>query len=185
VNYYVAEGTTQRGPFNEQELAGVGLKPDMLVWHEGMSQWQPASQVPELQPFLAGQPVSAPTAAPSMTGQTPPYFTPSYATPYATFPPPSDIASKKLAAGLCGILLGFLGIHKFILGITTPAVIMLVVSLSFILIGATGMVCIPCIVVWLALPVMWLIGVIEGIIYLTKPDAEFYQIYMVQKRQWF
>jgi hypothetical protein len=30
-----------------------------------------------------------------------------------------------------------------------------------------------------------LIGLIEGIIYLTKSDAEFIQIYQVQKRGWF
>jgi hypothetical protein len=33
--------------------------------------------------------------------------------------------------------------------------------------------------------VMPIIGIIEGIIYLTKTDAEFYQLYVVQKKQWF
>jgi len=180
VNYYVAEGTTQRGPFNEQELAGVGLKPDMLVWHEGMSQWQPASQVPELQPLLKGQPVSAPAAGPSMTGQMPPYITPSYATPYAAFPPPGDISGKKIAAGVCGILFGTFGVHKFIVGLTGGAVTMLVVSLA-----CAAAAPFTCGVTLLAVPVMHIIGIIEGIIYLTKSDADFYQTYIVQKRQWF
>ena len=38
-------------------------------------------------------------------------------------------AEKKIAAGICGILLGGLGIHKFILGYTTEGVIMLVTYL--------------------------------------------------------
>jgi TM2 domain-containing membrane protein YozV len=182
VNYYVAEGTTQRGPLNEQELAGMGLRPDSLVWREGMPQWLPASQVAELQQFLAGQPQPGWAVA----GETPSrHVTPQYATPQATVPTASEISSKKLAAGLCGILIGFLGVHKFILGITTPAVTMLVISLSFILIGAGGLLCLPCMLVWFAVPAFWVIGAVEGIIYLTKSDAEFYQIYMVQKRQWF
>ena len=37
-------------------------------------------------------------------------------------------ADKKLAAGLCGILLGGFGVHKFILGYTNEGVIMLVIS---------------------------------------------------------
>jgi len=177
VNYYVADGTTQRGPFNEQELAGMGLKPDMLVWHEGMSQWQPASQVAELQPFLYAQPQPGPAAG----GQMPPgYPTPSYATPYVTAPAPGDISGKKVAAGVCGILFGTFGVHKFILGLTGGAVTMLVVSL--VCIAAAPFTCGATII---AVPVMHIIGIIEGIMYLCKPDAEFYQIYMVQKRQWF
>ena len=30
-----------------------------------------------------------------------------------------------------------------------------------------------------------IIGLIEGIIYLTKSDEEFYQTYAVQKKEWF
>ena len=32
---------------------------------------------------------------------------------------------------------------------------------------------------------MGIIGLIEGIMYLTKSDQEFYQIYVVQKKDWF
>lgn len=86
-------------------------------------------------------------------------------------PVPSDVGSKKLAAGICGVVgLGALGIHKFILGINTPGVIMLLVSLLTCGVGAT---------------VMGVIGLIEGIIYLIKPDDEFYQTYMVEKKGWF
>ena len=38
-------------------------------------------------------------------------------------------AEKKIPAGVCGILLGWLGVHKFILGYTTEGLIMLIVTL--------------------------------------------------------
>ena len=79
-------------------------------------------------------------------------------------------SGNKVAAGICGILLGALGIHKFILGLTTPGLIMLLVSLLTCGLGA-----IP----------MSIIGLIEGIIYLTKSDEEFYEIYVEGKKGWF
>jgi TM2 domain-containing membrane protein YozV len=85
-------------------------------------------------------------------------------------PMPQQGASNKVAAGICGILLGGLGIHKFILGMNTAGIIMLLVSLL-----SCG----------LLSPVMAIIGLVEGIIYLSKSDAEFYQTYVVEKKQWF
>lgn len=86
--------------------------------------------------------------------------------------------SKRIAAGICGILFGAFGVHKFILEITTPAIIMLVVSLVSV---STSMFCIPI----LGYTAMHVIGLVEGIIYLTKTDADFYQTYMVEKKEWF
>lgn len=90
-----------------------------------------------------------------------------------------EFANKKIAAGICGIMLGGLGIHKFILGFNTAGTIMLVVWLvGFI----TGM----CIVIpILASVAMNVIGLVEGIIYLTKSDEEFYQLYAIQRKDWF
>ncbi|ATS18630.1 TM2 domain-containing protein [Parathermosynechococcus lividus] len=82
----------------------------------------------------------------------------------------SDVSGKKIAAGICGILLGALGIHKFVLGYSTEGLIMLLVSIL-----TCGLVA----------PVMGIIGLIEGIIYLTKSDEEFYNTYMVGKKAWF
>lgn len=42
--------------------------------------------------------------------------------------PLSDTGSKRIAAGVCGILLGSLGVHKFVLGYTKEGVIMLLFS---------------------------------------------------------
>jgi TM2 domain-containing membrane protein YozV len=79
-------------------------------------------------------------------------------------------AEKKIAAGVCGILLGALGIHKFILGYTKEGLIMLLVSVLTLGILAF---------------VMGIIGLIEGIIYLTKTDEEFVAMYVTGKKGWF
>ncbi|MBC6953316.1 MAG: TM2 domain-containing protein [Leptolyngbya sp. PLA2] len=82
----------------------------------------------------------------------------------------SNIQGKKIAAGICGILLGALGVHKFILGKTVPGVIMLLVSV--ISLGLLSF--IPAI-----------IGLIEGIIYLVKSDEDFYNTYIAGNKNWF
>jgi TM2 domain-containing membrane protein YozV len=83
-------------------------------------------------------------------------------------------ADKKIVAGICGILLGALGIHKFILGYTTEGIIMLAVSIVLGIftcgIGASA---------------MGIIGLIEGIIYLTKSDEDFVNTYITHKKGWF
>jgi TM2 domain-containing membrane protein YozV len=80
--------------------------------------------------------------------------------------PPPDAPNRVLIAVLA-ILLGWTGIHKFMLGMTTPGIITLVISLCTF--GSIGSI----------------IGLVEGIIYLTKTDDEFYQTYVVEKKQWF
>ena len=79
-------------------------------------------------------------------------------------------ASNKIAAGVCGILLGGFGIHKFILGYTSAGLIMLLVSIL-----SCG----------LFYGIMHIIGLIEGIIYLTKSDEEFVRIYVDGQKTWF
>lgn len=79
-------------------------------------------------------------------------------------------AENKIAAGVCGILLGSLGIHKFILGMTGAGLTMLLVTV--LTCGIGGM-------------VMHVIGLIEGIIYLTKSDDEFVRTYVDGKKAWF
>jgi len=86
--------------------------------------------------------------------------------------------NKKMLAGLLAILLGIFGVHKFILGYNKEGIIMLSIflisiPLTCIVIGAFTMY-IPAI-----------IGLIEGIIYLTKSDEEFYQTYQLGKKPWF
>ncbi|QDZ40799.1 TM2 domain-containing protein [Euhalothece natronophila Z-M001] len=81
----------------------------------------------------------------------------------------SDISSKKIAAGILGILLGSLGVHKFLLGYNTEGIIMLVVTL--VTCGFGGI-------------VMGVIGLVEGIMYLIKSDQEFQETYIDNKKGW-
>jgi TM2 domain-containing membrane protein YozV len=87
-----------------------------------------------------------------------------------TEPNYSDANSKKIAAGICGILLGALGIHKFILGYTNEGIIYLLITILTCGIGGG---------------VMAILGLVEGIIYITKSDEEFYNTYMINKKAWF
>ena len=90
-----------------------------------------------------------------------------------------EFVDKKLAAGICGILLGGFGVHKFLLGLNNAGLIMLAVSLSGLVVG-------PCLILPLFGPViMGLVGLIEGIIYLTKSDQEFQQQYGNNQKPWF
>ena len=75
-------------------------------------------------------------------------------------------AEKKIPAGILGILLGGLGIHRFYLGDTKGGLIR--VAITIVTCGAGQ-----------------IIGLIEGILYLTKTDAEFVQTYLVEKKEWF
>jgi TM2 domain-containing membrane protein YozV len=86
--------------------------------------------------------------------------------------------NKKVLAGLLGIFLGGFGVHKFILGYNTEGIILL----SIFLISLPLM----CVIIgMLTIYIPFIIGLIEGIIYLTKSDEEFYQTYQVRKKAWF
>jgi len=79
-------------------------------------------------------------------------------------------ADKKLAAGIVAILIGSLGIHKFMLGYTKEGVIMLLVTVLTCGIAAV---------------VPGIIGIVEGVLYLTKSDEEFVRTYIQGQKGWF
>ncbi len=82
----------------------------------------------------------------------------------------SEEENKRILAGVLAIFFGALGIHKFVLSYYKEGVIMLVVSLlSFGFLAG----------------LMALVGLVEGIIYLTKSDDEFYKIYQENRKPWF
>ena len=76
----------------------------------------------------------------------------------------SEVAQKKMVAGILAILLGFLGAHRFYLGDTTGGIIRICLNI----VCAAG-----------------IIGIVEGIIYLTKSDEDFQKIYIEGKKAWF
>ena len=72
--------------------------------------------------------------------------------------------SKRILCGVLGILLGGFGVHKFVLGYTVPGILHIVLACT----GISG-----------------IIGLVEGIIYLTKSDEDFIQTYQIGKKEWF
>ena len=86
--------------------------------------------------------------------------------------------NKKLLAGILAIVFGQLGVHKFILGYQKEGIIMLVATV----VGYATM----CLIIGsFIVMATFIVGVIEGIIYLTKTDEEFYNTYQVGKKPWF
>jgi TM2 domain-containing membrane protein YozV len=148
----------QYGPVSSDQMrrwiAENRVRAETLVQAEGTTDWKPLSAFPE---FAAEQNSVPPTI-----------------TPPSAFPPSisgsNPRASNKIAAGICGILLGGLGIHKFILGYTGAGIAMLLISIL-----SCG----------LAAGVIHIIGLIEGIIYLTKSDDEFVRMYVDGRKEWF
>lgn len=103
----------------------------------------------------------------------------------SSFQSQSDVAQKKLVAGLLGIFLGSLGVHKFYLGNNQPAIIMLVCTLGGWVLGIVGSFIIVGAIFFVVPWVIGIVGLVEGIIYLTKSDADFQREYMVGKKPWF
>ena len=132
-------------------IAENRVRGDTLVQAEGATDWTPLSAVPEFAADLSAVP------PPAVSGATGPS-------------PIADRASTKLPAGICAILLGSLGIHKFILGYTGPGLILLLITVLTCGIAAA---------------VTGIIGLIEGIIYLTKSDEEFVRTYVDGRKEWF
>ena len=75
-------------------------------------------------------------------------------------------AEKKIVAGILGIIIGWTGAHRFYLGDTTGGIIRLAIGL--LTCGAGG-----------------IIGLVEGIIYLTKSDQDFVDTYINGDKAWF
>lgn len=142
----------QYGPANAEDLrrwlAENRVNEQTLLQAEGSAEWKPLGACAE----FAGESKAVP----------PPVMAPPRVS--------SSRASNKVAAGICGILLGSLGVHKFILGYTGAGLIMLLVTL------------LSC---FFLSPIMSLIGLIEGIIYLCKSDDEFVRTYVDGRREWF
>jgi TM2 domain-containing membrane protein YozV len=75
-------------------------------------------------------------------------------------------SKSKVAAGLLGIFLGGLGVHRFYLGDVGGGFIRLILSA-------------------VTLGFLSVIGLIEGIIYLTKSDEAFETEYVQGGKKWF
>jgi len=132
-----------------------------------------------------------------------------YGAPPPDLPPGVDwnYKDRKIAAGICGILFGVFGVHKFVLGYITEGVIMAAATLgSYALMfvaffvpfiaaagsngdevaGAwVGVIFALWGIAFAVIFAVYIIGLIEGIMYLTKSDYEFVMRYRANHRGWF
>lgn len=127
--YYSMNGQ-QAGPVTQQELqqlvAQGMVKPQDLVWNQGMPNWVPAMQVPGLVP-AGPQPGAYPGQQPQYGGypqpgfQQPGYGAPQGYGPVGYAPPVQDHKGKATGSLVCGIIGLFfcgliLGIIAIVLG---------------------------------------------------------------------
>lgn len=144
---------------------------------QGAASQQPAGQPqqPYAQPgYAAQQPYAQQPGQAAYYSQSNGYYASSQGAYQVPYQQPLVHTKDHVAAGLLAIFLGVFGVHKFYLGYHTTGFIMLGVTIlgSLLAIG-------------IAAGVVWLIGVIEGIIYLTKSQSEFEQLYVFNKREMF
>jgi TM2 domain-containing membrane protein YozV len=88
-------------------------------------------------------------------------------------------SGRRLICGLTAIFLPGLGVHKFLLGMPTPGLIMLAVTVSSASLGWCLLVPIAAVIAMAG------ISIVEGLSYLTKSDEEFERTYVVGRREWF
>lgn len=53
--YYIDKQNQQQGPITADRFAEFGIRPDTLVWREGMRSWMAAISLNELQPLFRGE----------------------------------------------------------------------------------------------------------------------------------
>lgn len=51
--YYIISEGERRGPYTAEAMRGIGLRPDTMVWRQGMADWTPASELAELADIFA------------------------------------------------------------------------------------------------------------------------------------
>ena len=85
-----------------------------------------------------------------------------------------ELKSRRTSIGVLGIIFGFLGVHKFMLGYKREGFILLAVSI----IGGI----ITC---GIAIIVTDIIGIIEGVMILNKTPMQFKKTYIDRKTFWF
>jgi len=105
MEYFYAAGNEQRGPHTLEQLFTVGLKPDTLVWHDGLPEWMPASTLPELATlFSAPQPQSV---APAPRATPPAAPVPVSALPYQV---PGSIGAPQNGMATASLVLGIVSL---------------------------------------------------------------------------
>ena len=174
---YVAAAVADFMPTSQPPKPAPPVFNGVPYGQQGAVPQQPAGQPqqPYAQPgYAAQQPYAQQPGQAAYYSQSNGYYAPGQGAYQVPYQQPLVHTKDHVAAGLLAIFLGVFGVHKFYLGYHTTGFIMLGVTIlgSLLTIG-------------IAAGVVWLIGVIEGIIYLTKSQSEFEQLYVFNKREMF
>ena len=174
---YVAAAVADFMPTSQPPKPAPPVFNGVPYGQQGAAPQQPAGQPqrPYAQPgYAAQQPYAQQPGQAAYYSQSNGYYAPGQGAYQVPYQQPLVHTKDHVAAGLLAIFLGMFGVHKFYLGYHTTGFIMLGVTIlgSLLTIG-------------IAAGVVWLIGVIEGIIYLTKSQSEFEQLYVFNKREMF
>lgn len=125
--------------------------------------------------------LDAASAAPSLTAQT--------GAPNIPASSNRPVKKSRIVAGLTGIFLGGFGVHKFYLGYASQGAILLAVNLGLSLpvtMVVHALRIIPLIqLVGILRYIPVLVGIVEGVIYLTRSDEDFQRNYVAGRRGWF
>lgn len=158
VTYEVPQSATTQATAAQPSAEAPTQQGEQVPWKD-----EPYTAAP--QPQQAAQ--STRTAGAGNAYQAP------YQSHQSTYQPLTH-TKDHVAAGLLAVFLGSFGIHKFYLGYNTAGFILLAVTVlgGLFTFG-------------IASSVAWLIGMVEGVIYLTKSQAEFEQTYVQNKKEWF
>lgn len=174
---YVAAAVADFMPTSQPPKPAPPVFNGVPYGQQGAASQQPTGQPqqPYAQPgYAAQQPYAQQPGQAAYYSQNNGYYASSQGAYQVPYQQPLVHTKDHVAAGLLAIFLGVFGVHKFYLGYHTTGFIMLGVTIlgSLLTIG-------------IAAGVVWLIGVIEGIIYLTKSQSEFEQLYVFNKREMF
>lgn len=174
---YVAAAVADFMPTSQPPKPAPPVFNGVPYGQQGAASQQPTGQPQQsyAQPgYAAQQPYAQQPGQAAYYSQSNGYYASSQGAYQVPYQQPLVHTKDHVAAGLLAIFLGVFGVHKFYLGYHTTGFIMLGVTIlgSLLTIG-------------IAAGVVWLIGVIEGIIYLTKSQSEFEQLYVFNKREMF
>jgi len=120
-DWFYGKDGTQHGPVSEQKIKHLlfsnEIEASTIVWHEGMTDWLPANQLPEFQSALPSTPSdpSPPAVQPTQvppTGSTPapttpaqsPIYAPGQASQSPNYTAPIPTSGLSIASLVCGIL---------------------------------------------------------------------------------
>jgi hypothetical protein len=109
MNWFYAKNGSQQGPLSTDEIksriAMGEIGPDDLAWCEGMSDWMPIGQIPQLKIEAPVREEAPPVAAtPPFASSPSPYQAPASPTPAQMLPGQTPSQGLAIGSMVCGII---------------------------------------------------------------------------------